>query len=279
MENIKKISIFGGTGFIGGNFVNMFPNNTILIPRDIRTPKSSEILYFISTTHNYHVFNSATFDVRTNLGVLTEVFNRLDSKKNKCFNFISSWFVYGDIKNLPAKETDNKYPKGFYSITKSCAEDLVISFCKTFGIDYRIIRLSNVYGVSDKGFSKKKNALQYLIGRIKEDKEIDLYWDGNFVRDYIHVKDACRAIKLILDSGEPNSIYNVGSGVAHNFRDMVEYCYSYLGKEQKIKKVNPTDFHKIVQTKDMFLDVTKLKSLGFKQKIDIYDGLKEICNS
>ena len=57
------ISVFGSTGFIGGNYCRMYPDSSVTIPRDGRSPKTEDILYFISTTHNYNVFdfiNSST---------------------------------------------------------------------------------------------------------------------------------------------------------------------------------------------------------------------------
>ena len=43
----------------------------------------------------------------------------------------------------------------------------LISYCKTYNINYRILRLGNVVGVGDLGVSKEKNALQYLVDKIK----------------------------------------------------------------------------------------------------------------
>ena len=50
-----SISVYGGTGFIGGAFCKMFPDNVVLIDRDKRLPQSEEILYLISTTSNYNI--------------------------------------------------------------------------------------------------------------------------------------------------------------------------------------------------------------------------------
>ena len=66
-------------------------------------------------------------------------------------------------------------------------------------INYRILRLSNIYGINDKGVSAKKNALQFLINRIKSNEKIELYEGGNFLRDYLDVRDAVSAIKKSLD--------------------------------------------------------------------------------
>ena len=110
---------------------------------------------------NYNVFKDITLDVETNLKVLCEVLENC-KKEGIVFNFVSSWFVYGDVP-LPAREEYYCKPTGFYSITKKAAEDLIISFCKTFGTEYRILRLCNVLGRGDGKVSAKKNA-PYLYG-------------------------------------------------------------------------------------------------------------------
>ena len=156
-----KVSVYGSSGFIGSNFVLMHDDHCIPIHRDSRATETDNILYFISTTHNYNVFNDLHIDIDTNLTVLSEVLEECRDR-DVTINFISSWFVYGDTE-LPAREDSYCNPKGFYSITKRCAEQLIESYCKTFDKSYRILRLSNVYGLRDGGASKKKNALQYLV--------------------------------------------------------------------------------------------------------------------
>ena len=137
-----KYSVYGATGFIGSRYCQMFPNEIFPQQRHQRVPLLNEIIYFISTVDNYNVFNDITLDVDTNLRVLCEVLEHC-KERDITFNFISSWFVYGET-NLPAKEDYYCNPTGFYSITKKAAEDLLISFCKTFGTKYRILRLCNV---------------------------------------------------------------------------------------------------------------------------------------
>jgi hypothetical protein len=51
---IGEISVFGGTGFVGSKFCSISTRKCIKIARDKRTPATEEILYFISTTDNYH---------------------------------------------------------------------------------------------------------------------------------------------------------------------------------------------------------------------------------
>jgi len=272
-----KVSVYGSSGFIGSNFVRIHDDNFITKHRDSRATETDNILYFISTTHNYNVFNDLHIDIDTNLTVLSEVLEECRDR-DVTINFISSWFVYGDTE-LPAREDSYCNPKGFYSITKRCAEQLIESYCKTFDKSYRILRLSNVYGLRDGGASKKKNALQYLVNRLKNNEDIDLYHGGRFYRDYMHVDDVCRAIGLVLRKGELNQIYNIGSGMPYRFKDLIDNVVSRTGSKSKINEIDAPEFHKHVQVKDMHLDVEKLKMLGFVPRITIEQGLDELCRT
>jgi len=266
---MNLISVFGGTGFIGSTYCKKY--NSIIIPRNELNSKSSEILYFISTIDNYNVLNNTTIDIETNLIHLMKV---LDANKNNltCINFISSWFVYGDT-DLPANESSPCNPKGFYSITKKCAEDLLISYCKTNKINYRIFRLSNVYGKNDLKVSKKKNALQFLINKIKKNEQIELYYAGKFYRDYMFVDDVCRAINHLLSYGEVNSIYNIGSGDKIEFIEIINKAIHLTKSSSKIVTVEPTEFHKIVQVKDIILDISKLNNTNFNKGKSILENI------
>lgn len=274
MDTNKNIDLFGGTGFIGSNFYNLYKDEVYIHPREHNTPYYKNVLYMISTTDNYNVLEDPYKDININLIKLINVLENCKSK-NLIFNFISSWFVYGETE-LPAKEDSYCNPKGFYSITKKCAEDLLISYCKTFNIKYRILRLANVYGNKDNGASKKKNALSFLLDKIKNDQDINLYFNGNFIRDYIHVEDTCKAIKLCLDKGQVNDIYNIGNGKPIVFKDIIDYAVKKTNSKSNISPINQPEFHKIVQVKDMYLNTNKIKELGFEKSIDIFQGIDKL---
>lgn len=272
-----EISVFGASGFVGSHFVKNSTRKTIAIERESRQPLSDESVYFISTTDNYNVFEDIHKDVDVNISILLDVLKNLTPQKS-ILNFISSWFVYGATE-LPADEQSACHPRGFYSITKHAAEELLISYCETFGIQYRILRLCNVYGGGDKGFSKKKNALQFLINQMRENKEIKLYHDGHFYRDYMHVEDVARAIDLCVTKGPLNSIINIGSGEKVLFKEIIDYAHSLLASTSKISTMEPPDFHKVVQVKDFYMKTDKLKALGFRPQIDLKQGIKLLCES
>jgi len=272
---MSKLSIYGGTGFVGGNFSRMYSDDTIVIPREQREPETDEILYFISTVDNYNVHTNITLDVETNLKVLCETLDKCRDS-DVTFNFISSWFVYGDIP-LPAREDSHCKPTGFYSITKRAAEDLVMSFCRTYGKNYRILRLANVMGAGDGKTSAKKNALAFMVDKMKKDEEIFLYDDGTPTRDMMHVKDTCRAIRLVCENGNLNEIYNIATGQATQIGDIIYKAKEYLKSNSPVKSREAAEFHKIVQAKDCALDASKLNALGFKPEISIDDIVEELC--
>ena len=278
---MNKISVFCATGFIGSHFCEMYPDEVIKIPREQRVPESNKILYLISTTDNYNVFNDITLDVKTNLLVLMEVLRELRDNiflhnPEVCFNFVSSWFVYG-TEIVDEKDLCN--PKGFYSITKYCAEKLLISFCETFNIKYRIFRLANTYGVGDKDVSDKKNVFLHFIKKIKNNEDIESYWGGISFRDYIHVKDVCRAIHLCMEKAPYNEIINIGTGRSVLFKYLMEYAINKLNSKSKIIEISPTKFHQIVQVSDFFMLSNKLKSYGFMPEITIEQGIDEYIES
>lgn len=273
LEKLLKplLNVFGGTGFVGSNFVKY--NTCILNSRDDYIPKTENILYFISTVDNYNVHTDPFIDIETNLTLLIKVLK--NTKPGSTFNFISSWFVYGDT-DLPAKEDSYCDPKGFYSITKRTAEQLLISYCETFKINYRILRLANVIGKDDKKVSKKKNALQYLINEMKVGNDINLYEGGEFIRDYIDVVDAVEGIRLVTEYGDYNQIYNISNGNPIYFSKLIAYAAYKLNYKGTINNISQPEFHKNVQVKSMYLDNTKLKKLGYFQTVDKFQMIDNL---
>jgi nucleoside-diphosphate-sugar epimerase len=209
--------------------------------------------------------------------------NVLDNIKKQSFSippvitYISSWFTYGQNHEIPFREDFSQCnPTGFYSITKRCAEQLLICWCQTFGFKYRIFRLANVLGEGDKKISKKKNALQYLIKEIVNDRDVELYYGGDVLRDYIYVDDVCEAMKLCMDKAPVNQIYNIGSGVPSRFLDIINEAIEVAQSKSKIIHIQPSQFHNIVQVRHSYLDTTKITNLGFQIKHPIQDVVKKL---
>ena len=273
----NKISVFGGKGFIGSKFCELYSDETIIVDKESNTSPTQNILYFISTVDNYNVHKDLKIDINTNLIKLMDVLENIKNIKNITFNFISSWFVYGQNNEIPFNEEVSKCkPTGFYSITKHCAEQLLISFCQTYDIKYRIFRLSNVLGEGDKKISKQKNALQFLISEIVKNNDVHLYYGGDVMRDYMYVDDVCSALKHCLSNAPTNTVINIGSGIPYRFKDLIQKAIDYTNSDSKIVEIEPTKFHNIVQVRHSYLDITKLKSYGYTNKYDIDTTIKKL---
>jgi nucleoside-diphosphate-sugar epimerase len=275
-ENIMNdaISVFGSQGFVGSWFWLASKFHTQDIPREDTVAKSSRILYLRGTVHNYNVFDNPTLDIDTNLRLFIETldWNRRNSDLQEV-NFVSSWFVYGRQDVMPVKEDAYCDPKGFYSITKRCAEQLLISYCETYNITWRILRLANVMGIGDKKISRKKNAVQYMIKELAKGNKVDYLYKNHHTRDFIDVRDVVTAFDCILERGEPNQIYNVGSGEGYDVNDVIIYAAKKLHQEDNLAYIDAPAFHKQVQGQHMRLSIAKLRSLGYKPRYDILETI------
>jgi len=268
-----KISLFGA-GFIGGKFAETYPEETVVVDRGCKFAPTNNILYMRSTIHNYHPKDLDFFtDIDTNLFHFMEVVEA-NHGKPFVFNLVSSWFVYGETP-LPAKEDARCLPNGFYSITALAREQLLKSYCETFGVNYRILRLGNVIGVGDKKASPRKNALQWMVKELAQGRDVKLY-KGDGIRDFIDARDCVKAIHLILEKGELNTVYNVSNGEGVRISTLLETANRASGYKSNIGTMEVPGFHKTVQTSKMWMDVKKLKSLGYVKSHDIKTSVEEL---
>ena len=108
---------------------------------------------------------------------------------------------------------------------------------------------------------------------------MEIYGNGSQFRDYIHVKDCSRAIDLILSKGDTDTVYNVGNGKTWCLLDIIQYVAVFVGSNSEITFIEPKDFHKKVQTPSFYMNIDKLKKLGYEPE---YTGEKlyhEIAHS
>lgn len=272
---MNDISVFGSTGYIGSTFCRMYPDKITPVPREEKNFSTDQALYFISTTTNQSVFKDLHVDIDTNLSLFIDILSNCRDR-DVIFNFISSGFVYGNDV-LDYKEWYSCNPTGFYSITKRTAEQLLISYCKTFGIKYRILRIGNVYGL-DKTVTPGKNVLGYMISLLKKNKQIKLFDGGDYLKDYMSVNDVCRAIDLVIEKGEVNEIYNIASGTSQSFRSIITTARGILGSKSELIDVPMPENQKHIQVKNMTLNTEKLRDLGFSCEMSFYQGLQTLCD-
>jgi nucleoside-diphosphate-sugar epimerase len=115
------------------------------------------------------------------------------------------------------------------------------------------------------------------LGELAENKRVDLYDSGYFYRDYIDVRDCARAIDLVVNKGELNSIYNIGNGKGIIFRDIIRYARDAMDSGSEIRTIEQKEFHKKVQSsRSFFMDNTKLRQLGYRPNYAINQTIDDI---
>jgi nucleoside-diphosphate-sugar epimerase len=252
------VTLFGGTGYLGSWYRQQ--HGAVLQPRDDLRPQGPKVLYMISTTHNHHLPANPYIDVDVNIMHLIRVLEQARSVANIEFNFVSSWFVYGAVGQA-VDERAPCDPQGFYSITKRTAEQLLMEYCRVHDIPWRILRLCNVIGAKDPGASTKKNILHTMSQRLRHHEPITLVNRGDFLRDYLHVSDACDAIDTVITRGEINKIYNIGSGHSIRFHQAIDYVRERT--QSRSETVLETRFDVV----DCILDCDRLSRLGWRPQL------------
>lgn len=183
--------------------------------------------------------------------------------------FVSSGgTVYGLGSGARFSESDSCRPISLYGQAKLEAELHLRFLARTCGLRLLIVRPSNPYGLHQSLFGKQ-GVVSVILGRIANDRPLDIWGNGSTVRDYIFVEDAVEIIgKLILRNSE--GTYNVGSGVGSSLLDVVRSAEKIAGKSLAL------NFHppRAGDIPHVVLDVSRLTSIGLHYARPLGAGLR-----
>lgn len=127
------------------------------------------------------------------------------------FHQVSTDEVYGDLpldSRRRFNESSPLSPHSPYSASKASADLLALSYFHTYGLNVTVSRCSNNYG--ERQYPEK--LIPLAVKKALSGEKIPVYGDGQNVRDWIYVKDHCRAVKAVLENGKAGEIYNVSAG-------------------------------------------------------------------
>mgnify|MGYP000604465995 FL=1 len=303
-----KILVTGGAGFIGSNFVkymlDTYPEDQIVnldvltyagnlenlsdieddprytfVKGDITDRDTVEeivgdgvdvIVNFAAESHVDRSIEDPGVFVRTNVMGTQVLLDAAKAHNISRYVQVSTDEVYGALgatgmftEGMPLS------PNSPYSASKAGADMLVRSYGKTFGLSVNITRCSNNYGP----YQFPEKLIPLMIANALEDKDLPVYGDGMQVRDWLHVKDHCRAIDTVLRKGKPGEIYNVGGNNEKANIEIVNLILETLEKpESLIKHVTDRPGH----DRRYAIDNTKITTeLGWLPSCTFEEGMKE----
>lgn len=302
------ILVTGGAGFIGSNFIKYMldkyhdikiinfdaltyagnlknladieenPNYT-LVKGDIRDraqvyqAMESGVDYIVNFAAESHVDRSIEgpeiFVLTNVLGtqVLLDAARKYNIRK---FLQVSTDEVYGSLgPSGYFTELTPLAPNSPYSASKTGGDLLVRAYHETFSLPMNITRCSNNYGP----YQFPEKLIPLIIGNALEDKTLPVYGDGLNIRDWLHVKDHCRAIDAVLYLGKDGEVYNIGGNNEKANIEIVKLILKELGKPESL----------ITYVKDRLghdrryaIDSTKIQQeLGWSPEYTFEIGIRE----
>ncbi|HEY5100050.1 MAG TPA: dTDP-glucose 4,6-dehydratase [Gaiellaceae bacterium] len=304
-----RLLVTGGAGFIGSNFVRYWlerrPDDHVVVldlltyagdrrsladvedrivfaegdigdlegcERLLEAERVEVVLNFAAESHNSLAVVDPGRFFRTNvLGTqsLLEASRRAGVKR---FHHVSTCEVYGDLP-LDSDEVfteESPYrPRTPYNASKAGADHAVRAYHETYGLPVTITNCSNNYGP----YQFPEKVIPVFVTNALDDIELPLYASTANKREWLHVRDHCRAIELVLDRGRVGETYNVGSGVEKTIEEIADAVLELTGKPASLKSIVPD---RPGHDRRYLLDSSKLRSeLGWKPDIAFEDGMRE----
>jgi dTDP-glucose 4,6-dehydratase len=307
---MRKILVTGGCGFIGSNFINYMLDtydnvfivnidrldycanvknvyhkeryqlvvsdlNNYSIVREILSQYNiNVIIHFAAQSHVDNYFgNSIQFTKDNVLGTHTLLECARDYGKLERFIHISTDEVYGEVdsEHKGCNEKSLLNPTNPYAATKAAAEFLVRSYYHSFKLPVIITRGNNVYG--PRQYPEK--LIPRFITKLLNGEKCPIHGEGKTRRNFIYVDDVSKAVDSILNEGEINEIYNIGSDDEYSVKEVLEKLKDMMNIEGGIESICEYVEDRAFNDSRYCIDSRKLVNLGWSKKISFEEGLNK----
>ncbi|MGU3395384.1 dTDP-glucose 4,6-dehydratase [Priestia sp. D51] len=265
LENLKDIESHENYTFVKGDI-----NNRELVDHLVKYHNIDVIVNFAAESHVDRSITEPNIFIKSNVLGTQALLDVTRANNLKKYVQVSTDEVYGSLGETGYfTEETPLAPNSPYSASKAGADMLVSAYYETFGMNVNITRCSNNYGP----YHFPEKLIPLMVTNALEGKELPIYGDGKNVRDWLHVKDHCAAIDLVIHKGEPGEIYNVGGHNERTNNEIVHLIVEKLNAPQELIKFVED---RLGHDRRYAIDPTKLTTeLGWKPKYTFDTGIVE----
>ncbi len=306
-DNMSKILVTGGAGFIGSNFIRYMVNkyseyeiinldaltycgnlenlkdienkdNYSFVKGDIADKdivddlvKSCDyVINFAAETHVDRSIDDPEIFIKSNVLGTQVLLNAAKMHGVEKYIQISTDEVYGSLgKEGYFSETTPLQPNSPYSASKASGDLIARAYSQTYGLPINITRCSNNYGP----YQFPEKLIPLMISNALENKKLPLYGDGKNVRDWLHVHDHCAAIDLVLHEGKTGEVYNIGGNNERQNIEIVKLILNELDRDESLIEF-VTD--RLGHDRRYAIDSSKIQNeLGWKPSYTFEKGIRE----
>ena len=187
--------------------------------------------------------------------------------------YASSSSIYNG-NQVPYREDMPVYVTDYYTECRYAIERLARLYNVLHDVSSVGLRFFSVYGPKEQYKGSYANMVSQFLWSLQRDEAPVIYGDGTQTRDFTHVSDVVDALVLAGKKEFGCEVFNVGTGVAYSFNQLVEILNRVLGKDVK-PVYKPNHIKNYVQ--HTLADTSKAeKLLGFKAKITLEQGLRDL---
>jgi dTDP-glucose 4,6-dehydratase len=278
-ENIKKLTVIDSLTYSGNlnNLSSVSQDSRLEV--EVKTINNPEILKellmgqdfvfnFAAESHVDRSITDADSFMNTNIIGAYNVFNQSLLAGVSRIIHISTDEVYGSLNQGTASESSSLEPNSPYAASKAASDLIARSFFQTHKLPIIITRCSNNYGP----YQNPEKLIPLAITNLLLGKKVPIYGTGENVREWIHVKDHCRAIAHVALNGKVGETYNVGGRNSLQNITLVKKLLEIMGLDSSyLEYVEDRKGHDLRYA----LNDSKLLGLGFKESIDFDEGIRK----
>lgn len=190
------------------------------------------IFHLISTTKPSNL--DLCYEFISNVQPSIKLFSTCARLGIKVVFFSSGGTVYGVPRYLPIDEQHSTDPISTYGIGKLAIEKSLTYYGQTQGLDYRILRISNPYGMGQDP-DGEQGLIGVALAKALRGESIEVWGNGNAVRDYIYVDDLMEAVLSVINYIGDTRVFNIGNTRGYSVREIVSLVQRHVKPRVSVK--------------------------------------------